>query len=276
MATPNSCFFNNIQNHLISMPTMSTTGSKWRETIRATQLYHIISLNPPLIKIMTWNNYRERSYMKPMLNMVVSDVVRFTHGVFWYMGKDCIQCYKMGNKPAMIEDSLYLLDYMHSENTTSIMDRCNLQGRKLWEPKGWSVCDNGVHSTKVSGLHCWTEIISFALVCKRPIGLFLMKKVRRSFKHSHSSIQSYQNITIHSSFQYPTNLWARTYYNNILIIHPTTTWPRPSWHLLHLEVAVHSYPPLQALNALFMLIHHHFFLPKSITVSIRMIKLYVE
>jgi glucan endo-1,3-alpha-glucosidase len=134
MATPSPWFFKNIQDTCCSSDCQAKNvgcGCQVKGNYQGPGLWlsrwqQIISLRPPLVEIVTWNDWVESSYVAPPLSVAAKDVADFTHRAFLDLGEHYIRWYKTGNQPAVKEDSLYLFYYTHSKNTNAAADNCKV------------------------------------------------------------------------------------------------------------------------------------------------------
>jgi len=90
---------------------------KWEE---------LIQLSPPLLEIVTWNDWVESSYVAPPLSTAAADVAGYTHRAFLELGQYYIRWYKSGRAPAIRQDSLYMFYYTQSKNVNASADECKV------------------------------------------------------------------------------------------------------------------------------------------------------
>jgi len=134
MATPSPWFSKNIQDSCCSSDCQANNvncgcqvkGNYKGPGLWLTRWQQIISLSPPLVEIVTWNDWVESSYVAPPLSVAASDVASFTHRAFLDLGEHYIRWYKTGKEPAVTEDSLYLFYYTHSKDATATADSCKV------------------------------------------------------------------------------------------------------------------------------------------------------
>ncbi|GLJ34595.1 hypothetical protein SUGI_0695790 [Cryptomeria japonica] len=86
----------------------------------------LIQLSPPLVEIVTWNDWVESSYVAPPLSTASADVAGFTHRAFLELGQYYISWYKSGSPPAITRDSLFMFYYTHSKNVILPADGCQV------------------------------------------------------------------------------------------------------------------------------------------------------
>lgn len=136
MATPSPWFSKNIQDSCCSSDCKANNvncgcqvkGSYTGPGLWLTRWQQIISLNPPLVEIVTWNDWVESSYVAPPLSQSenAKNVADFTHQAFLEVGEHYIRWYKTGKEPTLTKDSLYLFYYTHSKDTTATADSCKV------------------------------------------------------------------------------------------------------------------------------------------------------
>ncbi|GLJ34599.1 hypothetical protein SUGI_0695860 [Cryptomeria japonica] len=86
----------------------------------------LVQLSPPLLEIVTWNDWVETSYVAPPLSTAAVNVSDFTHRAFLELGQYYISWYKSGSAPAITEDSLYMFYYTHSKDVIVPADGCQV------------------------------------------------------------------------------------------------------------------------------------------------------
>lgn len=137
MATPSPWFFKNIQDTCCSDYCKSSNkdncgcqlkGNYHGPELWRTRWQQIISLNPPLVEIATWNDWLESSYVAPPLSQGenAKSVASFTHQAYLDLGEHYITWYKTGTEPAVTADSLYLFYYTQPKDATATADTCKV------------------------------------------------------------------------------------------------------------------------------------------------------
>ncbi|GLJ52526.1 hypothetical protein SUGI_1117880 [Cryptomeria japonica] len=78
-----------------------------------TKWQHLISLKPPFVKIVTWNDWQESTYVAPPYSAAAKKLGAdtFSHAGFLELGKHYIKWYKSGQEPAIAEEVVYLFYY---------------------------------------------------------------------------------------------------------------------------------------------------------------------
>ncbi|KAJ7514300.1 hypothetical protein O6H91_23G037800 [Diphasiastrum complanatum] len=108
--------------------------SHWQQLIR---------LQPPLVEIITWNDWAERSYVVPVgtgWGAPAYNDTPFPHQAFLELGAYYIQWYKSGAQPAIPKDSLFIFYYTHSKNAVASNDN-------LGAVQNQQVLDDQLHVT---------------------------------------------------------------------------------------------------------------------------------
>merc|ERR1711915_213568 len=138
MATPSPWFFKNIQSDTCcSSACMNSNEDSCNCQVKGnyqgpglwlTRWQQIINLNPPLVEIVTWNDWLESSYVAPPLSQGdnAMSVASFTHQAYLDLGEHYIRWYKTGSEPAVTEDALYLFYYTQSKNANATTDSCKV------------------------------------------------------------------------------------------------------------------------------------------------------
>ncbi|GLJ34597.1 hypothetical protein SUGI_0695840 [Cryptomeria japonica] len=135
MASPSPWFFKNIAGSCCSngckAKNLNTCNCQVKGNYQGPGLWktrweQLIHLNPPLLEIVTWNDWVESSYVAPPLSTAAADVSDFTHRAFLELGKYYISWYKTGSAPATTEDSLYMFYYTHSKDVIVPADGCQV------------------------------------------------------------------------------------------------------------------------------------------------------
>ncbi|KAL2643978.1 hypothetical protein R1flu_011565 [Riccia fluitans] len=89
----------------------------------------IINNPPPLVEIVSWNDWIEGHYVSPNLSVGAAssgvDVAGFPHDAYLDLGKHYIDWYKTGTEPAPSQDSVYLFYYTQS-SSVSISGQCSI------------------------------------------------------------------------------------------------------------------------------------------------------
>ncbi|GLJ52649.1 hypothetical protein SUGI_1120600 [Cryptomeria japonica] len=93
-----------------------------------TRWEQLIKLSPPLLEIVTWNDWVESSYVAPSLSSSTdaANVADFTHRAFLELGQYYISWYKSGSAPAITQDSIYLFYYTHSKTVVLSGSLCQV------------------------------------------------------------------------------------------------------------------------------------------------------
>ncbi|GLJ52667.1 hypothetical protein SUGI_1120970 [Cryptomeria japonica] len=93
-----------------------------------TRWEQLIKLSPPLLEIVTWNDWVESSYVAPSLSSSTdaASVADFTHRAFLELGQYYISWYKSGSAPAITHDSIYLFYYTHSKSVVVSGTSCQV------------------------------------------------------------------------------------------------------------------------------------------------------
>eukprot|EP01018_Ginkgo_biloba_P039941 Gb_40414 [translate_table: standard] len=134
MPTPSPWFFKNIQGTCCSDSCKSKSvdcGCQVKGNYQGPGLWikrwqQLIQLSPPLLEIVTWNDWVESSYIAPGLSQAATDVAGFPHRAFLELGQYYIRWYKTGTQPAITEDSMYMFYYTHSKNVNVPADGCKV------------------------------------------------------------------------------------------------------------------------------------------------------
>ncbi|KAH9289368.1 hypothetical protein KI387_033485 [Taxus chinensis] len=135
MASPSPWFFKNIQgfcctdacnNKDLNNCSCQVKGNYQGPGLWIKKWEQLIQLSPPLVEIVTWNDWVESSYIAPPLSSGASDVAEYTHRAFLELGQHYINWYKSGSAPAIESDSLYMFYYTHSKNVIVAADGCKV------------------------------------------------------------------------------------------------------------------------------------------------------
>ncbi|GLJ34601.1 hypothetical protein SUGI_0695890 [Cryptomeria japonica] len=135
MASPSSWFFKNIAGSCCSdackAKDLSNCNCQVKGNYQGPGLWikkweQLIQLSPPLLEIVTWNDWVETSYVAPPLSTAAADVSGYTHRAFLELGQYYFNWYKSGSQPAITQDSIYLFYYTQSKNINVPADGCKV------------------------------------------------------------------------------------------------------------------------------------------------------
>eukprot|EP00249_Psilotum_nudum_P013371 c24295_g1_i1 orf=442-1779(-) len=107
-----------------------------------THWMQLINLSPPLVEILTWNDWAERTYVTPVgtgWGAPAYNDTNFPHEAFLHLGQHYIQWYKTGSEPTIEKETLYIFYYTHSKNATASND-------SLGEVQNANVLDDRLHA----------------------------------------------------------------------------------------------------------------------------------
>uniref|UniRef100_A0A914Y579 Glycoside hydrolase family 71 protein n=1 Tax=Panagrolaimus superbus TaxID=310955 RepID=A0A914Y579_9BILA len=99
------------------------------EMLLPTRWQQIISLNPDMVEIITWNDYSESHYICSIgadlptgmqgINQQVNQPQRMVHDAWLELSKHYIQWYKNGQRPAVTQDQFYWWYRIHPKNNVN-------------------------------------------------------------------------------------------------------------------------------------------------------------
>ncbi|KAH9288354.1 hypothetical protein KI387_032471 [Taxus chinensis] len=124
MASPSPWFFKNIDGSPCPSDECQVKGNYEGPGLWIEKWKQLIDLNPPLLQIVTWNDWVESSYVAPPYSAAAAKngASAFKHNAFLEMGEHYIKWYKSGNPPQITQDSLYMFYYTQPKSIAGTAD----------------------------------------------------------------------------------------------------------------------------------------------------------